>query len=290
MSKVKVLVVEDNTDVAEGIRDILEDKGYSVTDVIDSGEEAIKKAGETCPDLVLMDIVLKGHVNGIEAAKQIHVSFNIPVIYLTGYADEKKLQQAKLTEPYGYILKPFNAQELHATIEMAIYKRKLENELKSRFSTVLRSIGDAVITIDKKGFITFMNPVAEALTGWKKEVAQGKALTEVFDVKDKDKIISIKSSSIKSLFKGDIDNISCDSMLINKEKTDIPVEFNIAPIRDDKEIITGFVLLFHDITERLSAEQAGKKAEDALQIERNNLRNIINSMEDGVYIVNRRYD
>ncbi|MCK4448671.1 MAG: response regulator, partial [Candidatus Marinimicrobia bacterium] len=99
MSKVKILLVEDEADVAEGIQAILEDQGYSVPDVIAYGEEAIEKAGETCPDLVLMDILLKGAMDGIEAAKHIHDRFNIPVIYLTGYADEEKLQQAKLTEP-----------------------------------------------------------------------------------------------------------------------------------------------------------------------------------------------
>ena len=287
MSKVKILLVEDEADVAKFIRDILEDQGYSVPDVIAYGEEAIEKAGETCPDLVLMDIILKGAMDGIEVAKQIHDRFNIPVIYLTGYADEKKLQTAKLTEPYGYILKPFNAQELHATIEMAIYKYKMETELKSRYSTTLRCIGDAVITIDKKGFITFMNPVAEAQTGWKQEVAQCKALTEVFDVKDKNKIISIKSSSMKSLFKGDIDNISGDSILVNKEKTDIPVEFNIAPIRDDKEIITGFILVFHDITERLSAEQAGKQAEKALLESEEKYRTIFDNIYYQIVYVNK---
>ena len=285
MSKVKVLVVEDNTDVAEGIRDILEDKGYSITDVVDSGEEAIKKAGQTRPDLVLMDIILKGDIDGIKAAKQIHSRFNIPVIYLTGYADEEKLQQAKLTEPYGYILKPFNAQELHATIEMAIYKRKLENELKSRFSTVLRSIGDAVITIDKKGFITFMNPIAEALTGWKNEVSQGKALTEIFDVKDKDKIISIKSSSMEALFRGDIDSLTNESILISDGRKEIPIEFNIAAIRDYKRIISGFVLVFRNITERKRAEVQRAAAIEALRESEGKYRSILENTEEGYYEV-----
>lgn len=291
MSKVKILLVEDEADVAEGIQAILEDQGYSVPDVIAYGEEAIEKAGETCPDLVLMDILLKGAMDGIEAAKHIHDRFNIPVIYLTGYADEEKLQQAKLTEPYGYILKPFNAQELHATIEMALYKRNLENELRSKFSTVLRSIGDAVITIDKKGFITFMNPVAEALTGWKQEVAQGKALVEVFDIKDKDKIISIKSSSMKALFRGDIDSLTNESILISGGKKEIPnvilfyIEFNVAAIRDDKGIISGFVLVFRNITERKHTEQELKITNKRLAM----LAETVASMKEYVSITDKEH-
>jgi len=130
MSKAKILVVEDERITAMNIQNKLIQFGYDVPVVVSSGEEAIKKAAQTRPDLVLMDIKLKGVMNGIDAAEQIRNRFNIPVIYLTASADENTLQQAKVTEPYSYILKPFQARELQTNIEVAIYKHRMDMELR----------------------------------------------------------------------------------------------------------------------------------------------------------------
>jgi len=126
---VKILVVEDEPLAAMELQDRLESLGYVVVGVVSSGEEAIQKTAVTHPDLVLMDIVLKGDVDGVETAEQIQSRFNIPVVYLTAHSDEGTLQRARITEPYGYILKPFRERELHATIKMAIHKHKMEEEL-----------------------------------------------------------------------------------------------------------------------------------------------------------------
>ncbi len=128
MANAQVLVVEDASIIAKDIQDMLRRLGYAVSAVASSGEEAVQKAAETHPDLVLMDIVLKGDMDGVEAAQQIRDRFHIPVVYLTAYADEDTLQRAKITEPFGLILKPFEERELHAAIEMALYKHKAEEE------------------------------------------------------------------------------------------------------------------------------------------------------------------
>lgn len=128
--KAKILVVEDERILAIGIKRKLESLGYSVTGMASSGKEAIENAKETNPDLILMDIVLKGNMDGIETAGQIINLYNIPIIYLTAYADDEILERAMITEPYGYLLKPFNVSELKANIEMALYKHKLEMERK----------------------------------------------------------------------------------------------------------------------------------------------------------------
>ena len=185
MRKTKILVVEDEIIVARDIRNMLVGLGYEVTAVVSRAMAAIKKAQETGPDIVLMDVMLQGKITGVEAAEQIYTNFSIPVVYLTAYADSTTVQQAKKTEPFGYIIKPFEERELQTTIEIALYKYKMQMELKDRerwLSTILKSIGDGVIATNKNGAITFMNPLAETLTGWKLDQALDKTLSDVFKV------------------------------------------------------------------------------------------------------------
>lgn len=130
MSDVSIMLVEDEIIVAADVKLRLESMGYQVLGIVDNGEEAIKTAGETKPNLVLMDIVLKGEMDGIEAAQKIRELYDIPIIYLTAYSDEKTLERAKVTEPFGYVLKPFEDREIQSAIEMALYKHKMEKKLK----------------------------------------------------------------------------------------------------------------------------------------------------------------
>jgi signal transduction histidine kinase len=126
----KVLVVEDESIVALDLRKALTGLGYSVPAVAASGEEAIRKAAEACPDLVLMDIRLRGGMSGIEAAEDIRARFGIPVVYLTALADESTVQWARKTEPFGYLIKPFDERDLYVAIEMALNRHRLETALK----------------------------------------------------------------------------------------------------------------------------------------------------------------
>lgn len=128
MEKVNILVVEDENILALGLQKKLENLGYVVTGIADSGEETFNKIHEKVPDLILMDIVIKGNIDGIETAAKLKKTYSIPLIYLTAYADDEILARAAKTEPYGYILKPYKEKELKANIEMAIYRKKSENE------------------------------------------------------------------------------------------------------------------------------------------------------------------
>ncbi len=130
MKKEHILIVEDEWIVANDIKVCLKRLGYEVAGIAISGVEALKKAEKLKPDLVLMDIVLEGRVNGIDAAAKLRSRFNIPVVYLTAYSDIITVDRAKKTEPYGYILKPFDDRDLHSTIEMALYKHTMENMLR----------------------------------------------------------------------------------------------------------------------------------------------------------------
>src|SRR3990172_5957064 len=174
MYKASILIVEDNFIVMMELKDRLTEMGYEIADTVASGEEAINKARLCHPDLTIMDIRLKGAMDGIDAAASIKKEFDIPVIYLTAHTDEDTLQRAKLTEPFGYLRKPFGESDLHTAIEMAVYKHQMGKQLQENarwLATILRSIGDAVITIDRTGVVTFLNPIAEALIGWKQHEA-----------------------------------------------------------------------------------------------------------------------
>ncbi len=130
MAKVRILIVEDESIVAKDIQNSLKNLGYQVSAVVNSGDKAIREVEESRPDIILMDIMLKGSMTGIDAAKQIKDRFSIPVIFLTAYADDNTLNKAKIIEPYGYIIKPFREKELQTTIEMALYKYEKDEELR----------------------------------------------------------------------------------------------------------------------------------------------------------------
>lgn len=128
MEKTRILIVEDEFIIANEIKGMLEDLGYDVLNIAAQGKDAIQKAKENKPDLVLMDIMLKGEVDGIQAAEEIRSCFSVPIIYLTAYANKEILERAKVTTPFGYLLKPFKDRDLHIAIEMALYKHKVERE------------------------------------------------------------------------------------------------------------------------------------------------------------------
>src|SRR5262249_39589473 len=155
--------------IAKGIQSDLQSLGYEVPVIASSGEEALAKAAETYPDLVLMDIVLKGGLDGIETSRRMRDQFHIPVVYLSAYRDDKTLERAKVTEPFGYLLKPYEERELHTTIEMALYKHRMEQQLRVTeqwLAATLNCITDAVIATDARQSVQFINPIAERLTGW----------------------------------------------------------------------------------------------------------------------------
>jgi len=165
MANARILVVEDEAIVAKDVQSRLEGLGYAVPAIASSGEEAIGKAAETQPDLVLMDVRLRGEMDGVEAAGQVRDRFNIPVIYVTAYADDATLQRAKITQPFGYILKPFETRELHTAIEMALYKHKLEESLRksrSSFRSLVEKNPDGILLVDKDGITRYVNPAVES--------------------------------------------------------------------------------------------------------------------------------
>ncbi len=262
MKDTKIVIVEDEAIVAKDLHNRLQKFGCIVSGIASSGQEAINKTLEFCPDLVLMDIRLKGQIDGIEAAHEIHKHLDIPIIYLTAYADDKTLNRAKITEPFGYLLKPFKERELQINIEMALTKHKLEKQLKTHqkwLSTLLNSMSDGVISSDVEELVTFMNPVAESLTGWKQEEAYGKNSSEVFNITDAETRQPVENPLKKVLQGGTIVSLPGETILISRNGAEIPIDDRVAAIRDDQDRITGAVLIFRDMTERKQAMEARQK-------------------------------
>ncbi|MBN2102671.1 PAS domain S-box protein [bacterium] len=284
-SKLKILVVEDESIIAMELKDRLEKLGYDVPAVISTGEEAIQKANEIHPGLVMMDIMLEGAVDGVEATREIHERFDIPVVYLTAYSDDSTLERAKLTEPYGYVLKPFDERELYTTVEIALYKHRMEKKLKDNqrwLSTTLKSIGDGVITTDTEGVVTFINPKAEVMTGWKAEKAIGKPLESIFRVcreNEQEPMESPVTQVLNGNYNGDVLG---HCLLINKNGNKIDISENAAPIKDDKGEVTGVVLAFQDISEQMRFERALKESEERF-------RSVVENSHTGIMVVNQEF-
>jgi two-component system, response regulator PdtaR len=242
----KILVVEDERITAEDIKSGLESADYEVLDMISTGEEAIEMAGKLQPDLVLMDIKLKGKMDGIEAAGQIKLKYDIPVIYLTAYSDEYTVKRAKKTDHSGFILKedsglikkPFEESELRSAIEITLYRYKMEKEHDLLLSEMLKYLNEAVIATNPEGLIKLMNSSAEILTGCKLNEVNGNSLNEVFTPLNKFK--TFDGNEMKEFL------LKNDNVLKSSGR-DMQVQCDLNVIRDDKGLTNGFILVFKKI-------------------------------------------
>ncbi len=271
MRKTKILLVEDETVVARDIKNMLIRLGYDVLKVLATGEDTVEMAEKLHPALVLMDVRLKGKMDGTEAANRIYKDLDIPVVYITAYADEKTLQRAKLTEPFGYIIKPFNEKELQTSIEIALYKYQMETEHREKerwLSTVLENIGDAVIATDKEGKVTFMNPLAEKLTGWRQEEVSHTHLKRIFRIKSEKSYKSLKLS-LEEVIAGKKVFLPNQVYLVSKRGTRTPIDLRMVSLSNDRREAAGIILTFTDISHRKKTEQelklSWKKLQEALE-------------------------
>ena len=265
----RLLIVEDEMITARDLQDTLEELGYDVPEIASSGDEALDLATRVRPDLVLMDVNLGNSVrDGVEIASEMRDRLGLPVIYLTAYADPATLARASATAPLGYLTKPFDRLELHATIQMALVKFQMDEQLRQSenwYSTSLSSIGDGVIATDAAGRVKFVNPVAATLIGWTNEEAVGEMMDEVFTLFDKSTRVARPGLAARVLADKCTLFLEEGTLLRSRTGTFVPVDDSAAPIRDQRDgSVLGVVVVFRDVSEK---QQAAVELERARRLE-----------------------
>ena len=268
MNTARILVVEDEAIIAADLSDRLTGLGYLVVATVPSGDRALQVVSQEKPDIVLMDIFLQGNMTGIEAADTIRKLYEVPVVYVTSHADSGTLHSATQTEPFGYVLKPFDLRELQVAIHIALYRHQVESKLRKIerwLATTLQSIGDGVIATDQDGFITLLNPVAEKLTGWRQSEALGCEFNAVFQAIDVATGQPVEDLVQRALHHGFSVGLEEHICIQKKSGLQTPIDDSIAPIRNETGEVSGVVVVFRDCTERKLAEGALRKLNEQLE-------------------------
>jgi two-component system, cell cycle sensor histidine kinase and response regulator CckA len=255
----RVMIVEDEAIVAMDLQLRVEALGHTVVGTAASAASALRQVAETRPDVTLMDIRLRGDVDGIAVAEQIRRNWDLPVVFLTAFTDTSTVARATATEPFGYIAKPVHDRELDIAIDVALHRHDAEKRVKRMerwLATTLSSIGDAVIATDQNGCVTFMNPVAQRLTGWEFGTAAGLHIDEVMPLIDEEQSSSIESPVRRVLSEGVVLGFAQRTLLVRRSGERMPIDDSASPIRSKNEGVTGVVFVFRDVTqERRIAEE-----------------------------------
>ncbi len=255
-NQARIVVVEDERVVALDIKAHLERFGYEVPAMYASGENLLENLERDRPDLVLLDIRLQGELDGVETGEKIQREYGLPFILLTAYADEQTLQRAKITQPFAYIIKPFDERELRTSIVIALYRHKMERALAERqelLQTTLSSITDGVIVTDSDRHVEFMNPVAERLCGATVEEIRGTPIEE---------ICAFRQAEAGYWPKG-FDRFA--RILESRSGDLIPVEVLETPLDSLYGASSGYVYVVRDISARVEAERALRQRDEQLR-------------------------
>jgi two-component system sensor kinase FixL len=257
LAGLRVLVAEDEGMMLEAICDRLTDAGCEVVATADTGVRAVEAAAAARPDLILMDVRLKGDMDGIRAVELINEKLRVPVIYLTGDSDQKTLQRAKAASAYGYVLKPFHIRNLLVAIEVAIGRFEMERQLEDSqltYATILGSVADGVIAVDTKGCVRFMNGVAERLTGWSSREAQKRQLGTVLKFTN-------SSEAAADLIAGVLNSrttisLGGNAVVTSRDGLRVPVDGGMSCAVDSLGRLVGASITLRDVSQRRALEAA----------------------------------
>jgi diguanylate cyclase (GGDEF)-like protein/PAS domain S-box-containing protein len=257
MTPPKILVIEDENIIYIDMTKRLQKLGYAVSKITKFCEDIIKTISEVTPNLVLLDRYYLGETTDTQIADIIQQQLNIPVLYLTDNAEDRRLGD-NCDRQYGnWIFKNYDEKELYAAIEIALHQQKIENKVQQerrKWLTVINSMGCAVIVTNIHGEIEIMNTVAEALTGWYQPEVLAKNIGEVLQIIDSHTGERIDNLVQQVIMTGKVVNLPENSVLIAKNGKQIPIGDSIAPICDRNGNITGTVVVFQDISERKHIE------------------------------------
>lgn len=260
------MIIEDESIIAKDIECILKNYGYKIAGPYSRAEDAINVLDNIHPHLILMDVVLKGEIDGIDAARIIKEKISVPIIFLTAYADDLTISRIKNSEPYGYFLKPFEEKELFSWIETTLHKFKKEEELKKNekwLKSILIGYDKAIIALDEKGSIKLFNRESQMLTGYNDDEITGTYLGDVIkisseNINDKTSLIDFLNGAKEQTFKNN------KSYIISKDNIRIPISYSISPIIQDK-IVTGCYIILNKRQNKNEAENIIKELNNKLE-------------------------
>jgi PAS domain S-box-containing protein len=273
----KILIVEDEDIISRDIKNMIDQLGLYTSVVAHSGKQALELYRQEMPDLILMDINLTGEWDGINTAMEIRKISDIPLIYLTAYADTTTVKRAKLTQPSGYIIKPFNDTEVKTNIELALYKYHMNRKLLEReqlLSSTLTKIGLGIIKTDRLLNIQFINNVALDILCLKEDAVQGKPITSLVKI--------INEETDKELSFEDIIDTFSGTLSLKLHQKQIPIDLIVETIRDDDDAIS-YVFILRDLSEKRNIESKIWKAANILE-------RTIQSIQTAVFITSTDFD
>src|SRR5690606_24136413 len=243
----RIVVVEDDDLLADEIEQTLTVLGYEVMGRAATSDGCLTVVQRVAPDLVLMDVKIRGERDGIDTALRLKQLVDVPVVYLTGFSDDQTLRRAKQTAAHGYLVKPFRTAELKSAVEIALFKHQMEGELRRRehwFSAMLRAIGDGVVAVDPQEIITFANPAAKELIGAQGQDLVGIKFGDVYQLlhrRTREPVDAVRAALRQRVPV----RLPPGAALIGPTG-DLPIEESVAPIIDSKGTLMGAVAVLRD--------------------------------------------
>ena len=276
MSKARVLIVEDQLIVAEDLAKLMEESGHEVIGICETGEEAVNTCLLASADLVIVDVQLRGAMDGIEAVQQIRTQQDPAIVYLTAHSEKGLFERAKRTEPDGYLYKPVSPLELTRTVEIVLFKKKMETRLREseeKYRELVETISDGIVQTDTVGTVTFANPAYCRMLGFTMEEIIGKSILD-FQVSESER--KELRSYLEYIGSQQPHPVPWFGTHQTKDGGLIVVQCDWNYRRGRQGHITGFIAVVKDITE-------GRRAEDALRKSEEEFRRIIENLQDPFY-------
>jgi len=277
----KILIVDDEATITTHLEERLSVMGYDIAGTASSGSEAIEISRKVKPDIILMDIVMPGKIDGIEAARRIREDQDIPVVFLTAYEDEKLINRAKDVNPLGYLVKPYHESTLKATLEIALYNKDVINRLKRSedvWRTLAQSMNEGLALCDSQGSIFFWNPGAESIFGYKSGEAVGNKLS--FIVSEAAKDYKQEFENLIETGQSFITNKWIEIIGVRKDWSKFPVEISVTPWKIGD--LTAFICILRDISARKKEEN---RIKTSLEEKNKYLEKIRDHVENNLNII-----